>query len=487
MSRFAFLILVAWGCQPFGTETGSGYVGPYGIAPGCEKPPTVDGMFTPDEGCFEYDNAPARGVEGDLYADFDGNTLYAMIDWIVRELPTDPCLFAELRLTTGGGKQRWVVRVFGEGDLAVTLNDVPYEPTAESAAGHGSSPKSDTPHALFEVKLPVASGPATARIAGPAADATCDSEDGGLVVDPTVFSGAIFSGAGFLQPTTLPIITFARQPAEGRLEIHGFNFSTVTGKVEVDGTSVPVVEWSPERIVVEAGFERDAAVFVVVTVGTRASNTVLVDVECTAPCLPECVPNEVCGDGIDNDCDGLTDLEDKVCAEICTTSSDDGDPCTSEACLPGGCVYVPSGAELEFSPLFALSDGPTPPLLEAQNFCAEYQDTTWRLPTIDELRTLITGCEGTETLGACPVSAPGCLSATCAEPACDGCGFGQGPGPNDCYTTHPTFIEACSAQLLSGSTIEGTMDFWRLRLSTAAITASATAHAYVCVRSSTCE
>ena len=57
--------------------------------------------------------------------------------------------------------------------------------------------------------------------------------------------------------------------------------------------------------------------------------------------------------------------------------------------------------------------------------------TDWRLPTITELRTLIRGCPGTVTGGACQVI-DACGDA-CYSPDCDGCGVYQGPGAEGCY------------------------------------------------------
>ena len=58
----------------------------------------------------------------------------------------------------------------------------------------------------------------------------------------------------------------------------------------------------------------------------------------------------------------------------------------------------------------------------------------WRLPTIDELRSVIRGCAGTVTGGACGVTA-GCLTEACrnADPSCvAGCTAASGP-TDSCY------------------------------------------------------
>jgi lysophospholipase L1-like esterase len=49
----------------------------------------------------------------------------------------------------------------------------------------------------------------------------------------------------------------------------------------------------------------------------------------------------ICSDGLDNDCDGLTDSEDGGCQE-CTHSGDcfDGDVCTDDACVDYACVHT---------------------------------------------------------------------------------------------------------------------------------------------------
>ena len=61
---------------------------------------------------------------------------------------------------------------------------------------------------------------------------------------------------------------------------------------------------------------------------------------------------------------------------------------------------------------------------DAVNYCKNLSEgghKDWRLPTIDELRTLIQNCPNTETDGACNVT-DSCLSQNeCKNRACNGC------------------------------------------------------------------
>ncbi len=52
--------------------------------------------------------------------------------------------------------------------------------------------------------------------------------------------------------------------------------------------------------------------------------------------------------------------------------------------------------------------------------------TDWRLPNIDELRSLLRGCSKTVTGGSCNAGLDTCLSSSCANSDCNGCSWNGG-------------------------------------------------------------
>lgn len=67
--------------------------------------------------------------------------------------------------------------------------------------------------------------------------------------------------------------------------------------------------------------------------------------------------------------------------------------------------------------------------LEATEYCPKNTDgdyTDWRLPTIDELRTLIQNCPATETGGECEIIKDDCQYTSCLSEACAGCSSESG-------------------------------------------------------------
>ncbi len=57
----------------------------------------------------------------------------------------------------------------------------------------------------------------------------------------------------------------------------------------------------------------------------------------------------------------------------------------------------------------------------------------WRVPSIDELRTLVTGCPASAAGGPCNIGSQECYQWSCRNDACDGCPAQEGPGVGGTY------------------------------------------------------
>ena len=105
------------------------------------------------------------------------------------------------------------------------------------------------------------------------------------------------------------------------------------------------------------------------------------------------------------------------------------------------------------------SPGDTTSMLlgNATNYCetlGEGGHDDWRLPTVDELRSLLRGCEETETGGACAV-VDGSTTAVFVAEDCNGCGYLAGPRIDGCYWDE-AMDEGCGSLWSSSSAGTGT-------------------------------
>jgi len=105
---------------------------------------------------------------------------------------------------------------------------------------------------------------------------------------------------------------------------------------------------------------------------------------------------------------------------------------------------------------------------QAEAYCAQLvlgNRDDWRLPTIDELRTLIVDCPERQLGGACRVS-EGCLDKDCWEQRfCGHCNERQGPA-DGCYLQPDTWEGSCTDAWFhwSASPFNGLTDhFWVVR------------------------
>lgn len=173
-------------------------------------------------------------------------------------------------------------------------------------------------------------------------------------------------------------------------------------------------------------------------------------------CTPTCEGRD-CGDdgcgGMCGECSGDTPLctAQGVCEAECSPKcmdrvcGDDGCGGTCGACLEGvecldGSCQNPFWVDPETMLMWENPASGNPlDWAQAMDYCGDlvlagYSD--WWLPTIGELRTLIRGCEFTESGGECNVGDEGfsgCLEYDCEEPACYlGCSFDYGPA-DGCY------------------------------------------------------
>lgn len=141
-------------------------------------------------------------------------------------------------------------------------------------------------------------------------------------------------------------------------------------------------------------------------------------------CTPDCVGKECGDDGCAATC-GLCQSE-CVCDTTGQCKGEDGvyqNLCNGAMLDPASNLY------------WRQSTLPSMTWDAAKSFCEASEIggyTDWRLPTIEELRSLISGCPATETGGACP-ALDSCTSSNCLTTACNGCGLNQGPGSSGLY------------------------------------------------------
>jgi hypothetical protein len=130
--------------------------------------------------------------------------------------------------------------------------------------------------------------------------------------------------------------------------------------------------------------------------------------------------------GTDGDADGDSDSDSDADAD----ADADGDGDTEVECEGSGWLDPATNS--------CWQDPPPDNYLNwdnAMSYCNNLQHGgygDWRLPSISELRSLIRGCQATETGGACAVK-DSCLALECWSASCDGCTDSEGPGTEGCY------------------------------------------------------
>jgi len=251
---------------------------------------TVDGQFTdwnPEDlpTFFEWYNVPpAIGAYTNAYFDFTGSTLHILNDWHYNDAGTiDPSCYNLFYAYTGGGAQRWQVKVYANGTVQVFRNGALIDPDAEGvdgAYGYHASPRVvDTEHTIYELALPASAGRFAVQLHDPGPSSGCEV----LYREPTSFVGETTSGGG-LKIAENPDVPWVpglnpSRGVEGTLvQIHGVALGESPGTLVFGGITVTPELWTDTQVRVRVPAGADDSGVVLTTVEGHSTNAMPFDV-----------------------------------------------------------------------------------------------------------------------------------------------------------------------------------------------------------------
>jgi len=140
----------------------------------------MDGVFDESWQCV----TPTFGRYTIIYFDFvpdpespTGAYLYVTNDWVIdlegnATIPDD--CFNLFTTQTGGGRENWVIKVYGDQTVWVSKNGAvvqrredPVNASTAGATGFGMSPNANFSHTIFELRFPASRGPVIMRLGDP--------------------------------------------------------------------------------------------------------------------------------------------------------------------------------------------------------------------------------------------------------------------------------------------------------------------------------
>ncbi len=164
---------------------------------------TADGKHTDwtgqSGGKYEwFDVKPAKGMYTYFYADFDGSKLWLLNDWFYGGDDIEPDCYNQFQVWTGGGKERWEIRAYGDQHVEVRKDGVLVDQKAagvEGGASFGPSPNVAEPHTQYELAIPASPGAWGVQLHDPGPAFQCQK----LETEPSSVVGSSTGG----QPSTV--------------------------------------------------------------------------------------------------------------------------------------------------------------------------------------------------------------------------------------------------------------------------------------------
>jgi hypothetical protein len=163
--------------------------------------------------------------------------------------------------------------------------------------------------------------------------------------------------------------------------------------------------------------------------------------------FPACVLVAGCGDGRGETCGRATDCQGGL---LCVDGG-----CAQVASTDIGGVYADPVTRLQWQ--MRPTSGPVDwesAVMHCESL--ELSGTGWRLPSVDELRTLIRGCPATESGGPCAAT-NACLTYDLCLSDCTGCEPDAGPAAG-CYW--PDELEGSCSWYWTASSLDDAIGAW---------------------------
>ncbi len=195
--------------------------------PGSKHKHTADGTFndwTPEAKTYEwFDVKAARGMYSYFYADFDGANLWLLNDWFFSGEKISPDCYNQFGVWTGGGRERWDIRAYGNKKIEVRKDGQLLDEKAAGVEGgysFGASPNEASPHTLYELKIPAAAGTWGVQLHDPGPTFNCSQRMG----DPSPLQGGL-TGEGASgstverAPLAVPAPPSASSPQNGSVDV----------------------------------------------------------------------------------------------------------------------------------------------------------------------------------------------------------------------------------------------------------------------------